>query len=251
MLIRARLHWCRRAVAGSESAPPFFSVINAVLLKSLPFKDPESLVLVWGDTRNERTLSGRNQVSWTDVADFRSQNKVFEDVAAYSGWFPVLSGAGETERVPAIQVGDGFFRIMKAQPILGRVFTPEEQQDGKDFSIVLGFGLWQHRFGGDTGIVGKTISLNSRPYTVVGVMGPDFHPLPTTLVSPEGQFYRPVPETYDEAERDARHLRAIRSTQARRHDCTGTGRMGVIAQRLERQHPLTNRGRRQRGFDHR
>src|SRR6267378_1988848 len=69
-----------------------FSVINAVLLKSLPFRDPDTLMLVWGDTVNEHSLSGRNQVSATDVADFRSQNKVFEDVAAYEAWNAIMSG---------------------------------------------------------------------------------------------------------------------------------------------------------------
>jgi hypothetical protein len=141
-----------------------FSVINAVLLKSLPYKDPGSLMLVWGDTKTEHNLTGRNQVSATDVADFRSQNKVFEDIAAYSGWNPIISGDGEAERIPGIQVGDGFFKIMKGEPILGRVFTAEEQEDGKDFAIVLSFGLWQRRFGGDPNIIGRTISLSSRPY---------------------------------------------------------------------------------------
>ncbi|HET9787451.1 MAG TPA: ABC transporter permease, partial [Pyrinomonadaceae bacterium] len=159
-----------------------FSVINAVLLKSLPYKDPGSLVLVWGDSRTETSLRKHNQVSATDVADFRSQATVFEDVATYSGWFPIMTGDTEAERVPAIQVGDGFFKIMKGQPILGRVFTPEEQEEGKDFVIVLGHGLWQRRFGGDPDIVGKNVYLNARPYNVVGVMGADFQPLPPSLV---------------------------------------------------------------------
>ncbi|HEY0430695.1 MAG TPA: ABC transporter permease, partial [Pyrinomonadaceae bacterium] len=219
-----------------------FSVINAVLLKSLPYKDPSSLMLVWGDTRTEGNLKGRNQVSWTDVSDFRKQATSFEDVAAYKGWFPIMSGDSAPERLPAIQVGDGYFKIMKGEPILGRAFTPEEQEDGKDFVIVLGHGLWQRRFGGDPNIVGRSIELNSRSYTIVGVMGPDFHPLPTTLVSPEGQFYRPVAETYDESQRDARHLRAIARLKPGVTLAQAGAEMNVIAQRLEREHPLTNHG---------
>jgi putative ABC transport system permease protein len=220
-----------------------FSVVNAVLLKSLPYREPESVVLVWGSGMAEGALRERNQVSATDVADFRTQNTSFEEVATFSGWFPIMSGDGTAERVPAIQVGDGYFKVMRGTPILGRVFTPEEQEDGKDFVIVLGYGLWQRRFGGDPAIVGKKILLNSRPYTVVGVMGPDFHALPSTLVSPEGQFYRPVAEGYDDSDRSARHLRAIARLKSNVTIAQAQAEMTIIAQRLEQQHPETNKGR--------
>ncbi|HEY8184857.1 MAG TPA: ABC transporter permease [Pyrinomonadaceae bacterium] len=218
-----------------------FSVINGVLLKSLPYKDPSTLVLLWGDSRTEGNLKRHNQVSATDVADFRSQNTVFEDVATYSGWFPIASGDGEAERIPAIQVGDGFFKIMKGEPLLGRVFSREEQEDGKDFVIVLSYGLWQRRYGGDPNIIGKTTLLNGRPYTIVGVMAPDFHPLPPALVSPEGQFYRPVAETYDDNALDERHLRAIARLKPGVSIEQARTEASVIAARLEQAHPLTNK----------
>jgi putative ABC transport system permease protein len=216
-----------------------FSVINAVLLKSVPYNDPSSLVLVWGDSAQE-TLRKHNQVSATDVADFRAQSTSFEDVATYTGWFPIMSGENEAERIPAIQVGDGFFKIMKGVPVLGRVFTPEEQVDGKDFVVVLGHSLWQRRFAADPNIVGKSILLNGRPYNVVGVMGPDFRPLPATLVAPEGQFYRPVAEAYDDSERDARHLRAIARLKPGSTIEQAQSELSAIAARLQQQHPTTN-----------
>ncbi len=219
-----------------------FSVINSVLLKSLPYQDPESLMLVWGTGAGD-AVRNRSQVSATDVADFRKQNSSFEEVATYSGWFPIMSGSGQAERVPAIQVGDGFFNVMKGTPLLGRVFTPEEQEDGKDFVVVLGYGLWQRRFGGDRSIVGTKVLLNSRPYTIVGVMGPDFRPLPSTLVQPEGQFYRPVAEGYDDTKRDERHLRAIARLKPGVTIGQAQSDLTVIAQRLEQAHPLTNKGR--------
>jgi len=218
-----------------------FSVINAVLLKSLPYKDPSTLVLLWGDGRTEGSLRKHNQVSATDVADFRSQSTVFEDVATYTGWYPIVSGDTDAERIPAIQVGDGFFKVMKGVPVLGRVFSQEEQEDGKDFVIVLGYALWQRRYGGDPGIVGKGVSLNGRPYKIVGVMGPDFHPLPASLVAPEGQFYRPVAETYDDAARDERHLRAIARLKPGVTIEQARTEASLIAQRLEQEHPLTNK----------
>jgi predicted permease len=218
-----------------------FSVINTVLLRSVPYKEPDTLVLLWGDSAGVTNLKNHSQVSATDVADYRSQNNVFEDVATYAGWNPIMTGDGEAERIPAIQVGDGFFKVMKGQPLLGRVFTPEEQVDGKDFVIVLGYGLWQRRFGGDTNIVGKTVELNGRSYSIVGVMGPDFHPLPSTLVSPEGQFYRPVAEKYEDSARDERHLRAIARLKPGATVQQARSEVRVIAQRLAQQHPETNK----------
>ncbi len=220
-----------------------FSVVNAVLLKSLPYKDPETLMLVWGSGLQDGRLRNRDQVSATDVADFRHQTTAFEDVATYTGWNPIMSGSGSAERVPAIQVGDGFFKVMKGTPMLGRVFTAEEQQDGKDFVIVLSYGLWQRRFGSDPAIVGKQVLLNSRPYIIVGVMGPDFRALPSTLVTPEGQFYRPVAETYSDSKRSERHLRAIARLKPGVTTQQAQTELSLIAQRLEQQHPETNKGR--------
>jgi len=220
-----------------------FSVINAVLLRALPYKDPDGLALIWGDSKKEGSLKKHNQVSATDVADFRAQSNTFEDVATYSGWNPIMSGDSEAERIPAIQVGDGYFKIMKGTPILGRVFTLEEQEDGKDFVIVLGHSLWQRRFGGDPNIVGRTVQLNSRPYTIVGVMGPDFRPLPSALVDPQGQFYRPIAEAYDDTQRDARHVRAIARLKPGVSLAQARNDLTLIAQRLEHEHPTTNKDR--------
>ena len=218
-----------------------FSVINAVLLKSLPFKDPESLVLVWGDSRDDDRLRGRNQLSATDVADFRSQTTTLEDISPYMGWNPLMSGNVEAERIPAIQVGDGFFNVMRGTPMLGRVFTAEEQEEGKDLVVVLGHQLWQRRFNSDPNIVGKTVTLNSRTYTIVGVMGPDFHPLPASLVFPQGQFYRPIAEQYDNEERSSRHVRAVaRLKQGITIDQAQVD-IATIASRLEQEHPTTNK----------
>ena len=218
-----------------------FSVINAVLLRSVPYQEPNTLMLFWGDSPGAPSLRNHSQVSATDIADYRAQNRVFEDVATYAGWYPIMTGDGEAERIPGIQVGDGFFKIMKGQPLLGRVFTAEEQVDGKDFVIVLGYGLWQRRFGSDPNIVGKKVELSGRPYNIVGVMAADFHPLPSTLVSPEGQFYRPVAENYDDSARDERHLRAIARLKPGATVEQARNDVKVIAQRLEQQHPETNK----------
>ena len=219
-----------------------FSAIKSVLLTALPFHEPEGLALVWGRTVGEGSLDLRNQVSATDIADVRKQNSVFEDISTFTGWMPLLSGFGEAERVPAIQVGDGYFRVMKGKPLLGRTFTAEEQQPGKDFVVVLSYGLWQRRFGGDRSVIGKTTLLNQRVYTIVGVMPPDFEALPESLVAPRGELYRPVAEPYDETQRDARHLRAIARLKSGITLEQAQEEVTLIAARLAKAKPDTNHG---------
>src|SRR5438105_1970846 len=216
-----------------------FSVVNSILLKSLPYKDPERLVLLWGDLPAEG--KNRSQVSATDVDDWRRQNGVFEDVTTYANWSVTFLGGEEPEMVTGIQVGDGFFQIMRGTPLLGRTFLPEDQEEGKDNVIVLGYGLWRGRFGGDPRVVGQTVTLGSKPYTVVGVMPEDFRTLPSNLVSP-GQFYRPVAEPHDEGERASRHLRAIARLKPGVTLDEAQAEMSVIASRLGRAHPEADTG---------
>jgi len=215
-----------------------FSVINAVLLKALPYAEPQSIVLVWGE--DKATGSSRGQMSATDVADYRARNHVFEEITTYSDFRPIFSGGGEPERVPGAQVGDGFFTVMHAQPLLGRVFTAEEQQEGKDFVVVLGYGLWQRRFAGDPNIVGKTIKLSARSYTVIGVMPADFQSLPAALLNWAAEFYRPVAEQPAEKERSSRHLRAIARLKPGVALEQAQTEMNLIAHQLSQEYPNEN-----------
>jgi putative ABC transport system permease protein len=217
-----------------------FSVVNAILLKSLPYEDADRIVLVWGNIVAEG--KDRSQVSATDVDDWRNQNNVFEEVTTYGSFQPIMTGNGEPERIPAMQVGDGYFKVMKGEPLLGRVFIPEEQEDGKDQVIVLSYGLWKQRFGGDPNVVGQTVLLSGRPYTIVGVMPVTFRPLPATLVAADAQYYRPVAEPHDEEQRASRHLRAIARLKPGVTLEQAQSEMNVIAGRLEREHPSHNTG---------
>ena len=225
---------------GISANTVIFSVINTILLKSLPFHEPDRIVLVWGDVPAEN--NHRSQVSATDVDDWRHQNAVFEDVATYGGWSSTLLGSGDPERIYGMQVGDGYFEIMHGTPAYGRTFLPEDQEDGKDFVVVLSYGLWQRRFAGDPDVIGQKISLGSKPYTVVGVMPADFQPLPTSLVEPRAELYRPVAEPHDENERSSRHLRAIARLKPGRTLAEAQAEMTVIAGRLEQEHPRDNTG---------
>lgn len=215
-----------------------FSALNAVLLTPLPYAEPGRLVLVWGGDPGSR-----DQVSFTDAEDFR-RGRSLAGLAVFTDWMPALTGSGEPERIPAMQVGDGYFELLQAKPVLGRTFLPEEQQEGKDFVVVLSHGLWQRRFGGDPGIVGRTLTLNSRSYAVVGVMPPGFRSLPApSLVSRPAELYRPVAERYEDEERDSRHLRALARLAPGATVEGAQAEIAAIAARLARDFPSSNTNR--------
>ncbi len=155
---------------GANSA--IFSVVNAVLLRPLPFDQPEQLVLVW----EKRPALGRvrNPASAPDFVDWRAQNQVFEDMAAFVGRGFNLTGGDEAERIDGAAVSPGMFRILRAQPRIGRAFQDDEDKPGQDSVVILSNGVWQRRFGADPDIAGKTVRLNDQSYTVVGVMPADF-----------------------------------------------------------------------------
>src|SRR5215212_4386194 len=212
-----------------------FSVVNAVLLKALPYQDPQSIVLLWSEDKAQG--SHRGQVSATDVAGYRARNHVFAEMSTYSDFRPVLTGAGEPERIFGAQVGDGFFDVMQVKPLLGRFFTAEEQVEGKDYVAVLGYALWQKRFAGDPNIVGKTVMLSARPYTVVGVLPANFHSLPRGLLPAPAEFYRPVAEQPNDKERGSRHLRAIARLKPGVALSRAQAEMDLIARQLQAEHP--------------
>ena len=215
-----------------------FSVVYSVLLKPLPFYRPDRIVVVWGEDRSQGTA--RNQVSHTDIADYRKQQTAFESITTFTNWTPLLSGTGEPVRINAAWVGDDFFNVLGTQPFLGRGFLPEEQQDGKDLVVVLSYELWQRQLNSDPNAVGKTILLNLRPYTIVGVMPANSPSLPATLLDKPALLYRPVAEEANEQLRSARHLRAIGRLKDGVTLAQAQSELSVIAQRLETQHPESN-----------
>ena len=149
-----------------------FSVVNAVLLRPLPFEQSDKLVMVW----EKRLQLGRirNTVSPPDFTDWRAQNQVFEDMAAFLSQGFNLGSSTEPERIQGASVSPSIFSILRARTRLGRTFEPEEDKPGSNSVAVISSGLWQRSFGSDPDIVSKTVTLNDKPYTVVGVMPGDF-----------------------------------------------------------------------------
>ena len=150
-----------------------FSVVNGVLLKPLPYKDAERLVLILGANLTTGQIFG-GSVSPPDFVDYRERQQSFERLAASASWEASLTGGAEPERVKSARVTEGYFETLGVEPIYGRTFTREEEQSGRDQIVVLGNGIWQQRFGGDPNILGQTITLNDRSYTVVGIMPAGF-----------------------------------------------------------------------------
>src|SRR6201988_2726945 len=154
-----------------------FSVVNGVLLRPLSYKDPDRLVSLW-----ERVPThDRWRVTPANFFDWKKQNTVFEDIAAYGASSLTLTGSGEPEQVMGTRASTGYFSVVGVQPILGRSFVAEEYEPGKDRAVILGHAFWQRRFGGNSEVINKAVTLNAATYTVVGVMPPGIYPSwPTT-----------------------------------------------------------------------
>jgi putative ABC transport system permease protein len=149
-----------------------FSVVNAVLLRPLRFERSDRLVMVW----EKRLQLGRirNVVSPPDFNDWRAQNQVFEDMAAYSGQGFNLGASTEPERIEGAAVSPGLFPILRARPQMGRLFEDGEDNPAGNPVVIISSALWGRSFAADPEIVGKTIKLNEKAHTVVGVMPADF-----------------------------------------------------------------------------
>jgi putative ABC transport system permease protein len=145
-----------------------FSVVNAVLLRPLQFRDPEQLVVVWEDA----TFAGfpRNTPAPANYLDWKTQNQSFSDVAAAASNSFNLTGDGEPERVQANSVSANFFPLFGVPPLLGRGFLTEEDKPGANKVVVLSYDLWQGRYGGDRSLINREVLLNGEKHTVVGVM---------------------------------------------------------------------------------
>jgi putative ABC transport system permease protein len=145
-----------------------FSVVNALLLRPLPFKEPDKLVQVWETVRHLGKYSV--QACYPNFADWREQNQVFEQMAIYSDVAFTLTGTTEPERVQGAIVSPAFFSMLGIQPITGRLLLPEEDYPNKVFSVVISERMWRRNFNSDPQIVGQAITLNSKIFTVVGVV---------------------------------------------------------------------------------
>ena len=156
---------------GANSA--IFSVVNAVLLRPLPFKDPKGLVRIWG--KYDKQGIPKNWISQPELVDIWDQSEAFESIAAYRTGGANLTATGDPVRVNSASVNASLFSILGVEARLGRVLLDEDDQPGPNRVVVISDSLWRSRFAADPAIVGTELGLSGNAYTVVGVMPPGFH----------------------------------------------------------------------------
>jgi putative ABC transport system permease protein len=165
-----------------------FSVVNTVLLKPLPWSDPDRAVMIW----SKWTSFDKTWVATGEVVDYRRRSQTLQEVAAWGDGQVNLTGDGDPERVPAANVSANTFSTLGVQPMIGRTFTAQEDLPQGPRVVVLGFGLWNRRYSGDASIVGRSILINGNAFEVVGIMPPGFV-LPTDFQNPEPtQLWTPL-----------------------------------------------------------
>src|SRR5215203_5919532 len=188
-----------------------FSVVNAVLLNPLPYREPNALVSLWENVPTH----GRWRASPANFLDWKKQNTVFEDVSAFGASSLTLTGDGEPEQLAGTRVSSGYFNVIGMDPALGRAFSPEEHERGKGQVVILSHAFWQRRYGGDTTIINRTITLDGASYNVVGVMPPGLYPVwPTTsghiiFDEQQQQFWVPMSFTAEWAAARSAHVLGV------------------------------------------
>ena len=225
---------------GIGASSTVFSVVNALLLRPLPFHDPDRLV--WFANRDTSGLSGQTtQVG--HMLDLRELNTSFSDIAGYMAFYGVgdnlLSGQGEPERLSGVPVSENFFQLLGVQPQLGRLFTAEESKWNGPKAVLVSHGLWERRFGSDPGILGRALVLNDGPVTVIGVLPRSFDF--ATVFAPGSHFdlYFPFPLT-PETNRWGNTMAMIARLKPGVTIGQAQAEVGILAARVTAAHPERN-----------
>jgi putative ABC transport system permease protein len=207
-----------------------FSVVNAVLLRPLPYPDEERVVRI-----DETEGRGGMGISPPNLLDFQQQNHSFEGIAGYTGESFVLTGGAEPVRVQAMNVTSNLFSVLRVDPLIGRTFSADDLTQRQSQVVLISYGFWQRHFGGDQKLVGRQITLDDKSYSVIGVMPPDFE-----FPIQEERIEMWVPLTFPEdltQMRGAHYLDAIGRLKANVIAQQGVADLDSIAQRIAQQYP--------------
>src|SRR5215471_9571597 len=213
-----------------------FSVVSAVLLKPLPFAEPDRLVLLWEQTTSAG-LNGHSTVAPANYVDWKERSRSFEDIALFNGLQEYnLTGDGEPERIGAIVATTNLFSILRLTPILGRTFSAADEGASATPVVVLSRTLWARRFGADPGVIGRDIVLEGVKHTVIGVVPPAFN-----YPSKKAEVY--VPASYGPqqlAQRDNHSLWVVGRLKPGVTLAEAQAEMHAIAKSLEKDYPQSN-----------
>ncbi len=227
---------------GIGASSTVFSVIDTLLVRPLPFKDPEHLVWIANETKEEGDLSGET-VQVGRLLDLRQRNTSFSDIAGYFAFYGVgdslLGGKGEPERLSAVPVSQNFFQLLGVQPQLGRYFSNDESKWNGPKAVMLSHGLWETRFGSDPAIVGKPITLDDQAVTVVGVMPASFDFASVFAPGSHIDLYLPFPLS-KETDRWGNTLALIGRLKPGVSIRTAQAEATVLGNRISEEHPKQN-----------
>src|ERR1041384_587932 len=212
-------------IGGSTS---IFTVVDAALLRGLPYRSPDRLYHLWEQTRQQ--AYPKREFSYPDYQDYQ-QNNVFEGLAGYTGGGVILSGLGDPESVNAPRVTANFFNVLGVDAVLGRTFqTGEDAQNGPRITV-LTYGFWQRRFGGDAGVIGRALTLNGGSYPVVGVLPANFQ-----FALRPADLFVPYQPTQNQLTRRFMHgTNVIGRLKSDKSVSDAQAELGLIASRIEQQ----------------
>ena len=215
-----------------------FSVVNAVVLRPLPYPESERLMVVWGNLH--KTGLEEIEISALEFQDFQQQCQAFEQIAAYAIQGLNLTGVDQPERVRGATVSANLFPTLRVQPQLGRNFTVDEDSAGNDAVVILGDSLWQRRFGGDPSVINKTVQLDGRTLTVIGVMPANFH-----FPDRDTEAWIPLaftPDLLEENNRGSHFLNVIGRLKSGVTPSQAQADLDTVTTRLSQEHVSTYRG---------
>src|SRR5918999_1300218 len=223
---------------GIGATTGIFSVVDALLVRQLPYRDADRIVLLFeAPIANPTAAEG---VSPANFLDWKAQVQTFEFLTAAEPFGYTYTSGDEPQSIPGMRVSSGFFESFGMDALYGRTFTPEEYTAGRNLVAVLSYGTWSERFGADRGIVGRVIRLNRQPHTVVGVMPPAFAPRLLVTFTERGIW---TPKIWGEIEQRVRGARYYNAVAKLRPGVTieqAQAELDSIAERLAQQYPRAN-----------
>lgn len=219
---------------GTGANTAIFSVVNAILIRPLPYRDADRVMTVWN--YDQQRGFHTEQVSPPDYTDWRKRNHVFSEMAVSSDEMYTLTGRGAPVPLIAYSFSSNFFHVLGTTPLLGRAFSPEEEHAGKAQVAILSYRLWQTRFGGTKDVIGQTAILDGVPHTIIGVMPQGVnYPGATELWTP--LVIRPE----SSANRGDRFLRVLARLRPGITEQQAASEMNAITKELSREYPATNK----------